>query len=104
MKKACLIACALLFVSIAAFAQTPSQAPLTHEALVTILGESAATGSCATPTVKAPFDAPPPAQALATCPGVTFQEQSCCRCSQTNDCFDCCICSGGSIFACARCA
>jgi hypothetical protein len=100
--KTALILCALLFVSIAGFAQTPGQAPLSHEALVTILGESAATGSCATQAVKAPFDAPPPAQPLATCTGGTAHENYCCQCSQTNDCMYCCLCAGGTIFSCAR--
>ena len=68
MKKACLIACALLFVSIAAFAQTPSQAPLSPEARAAILGEPAATGSCATQPAGIPFAATPAPKA-ATCSG-----------------------------------
>jgi hypothetical protein len=47
MKKASILACVLLFVSVAAFAQTPSHPPLTQEALAAILGLPAA-GSCAT--------------------------------------------------------
>src|SRR5262245_36154366 len=47
MKKASILACSLLFASIAAFAQTPqSQPPLTQEALAAILGLPAAS-SCA---------------------------------------------------------
>jgi hypothetical protein len=48
MKKASILACALLFVSVAAFAQTPQSHPaLTQEALAAILGQPAAS-SCAT--------------------------------------------------------
>jgi hypothetical protein len=47
MKKASMVACTLLFVSMAGFAQMPSQVPLTSEALAAILGEPAVTGSCA---------------------------------------------------------
>ena len=47
MKKLSIVACVLLFASAAAFAQTPSPAPLTSEALAAILGQPAA-GSCAT--------------------------------------------------------
>jgi hypothetical protein len=47
MKKASILACALLFAAVAAFAQAPpSQPPLTQEALAAILGLPAA-GSCA---------------------------------------------------------
>lgn len=44
MRKAWIIACTLLVVSVAGFAETPSPAPLTSEALAAILGEPA--GSC----------------------------------------------------------
>jgi hypothetical protein len=47
MKKEWILACVLLFVAVAAFAQTPSQHPLSREALAAILGLPA-TGSCAT--------------------------------------------------------
>ena len=60
MKKACIVACTLLFVSIAGFAQTPSRAPLTREALAAILGPSAVTGSCPTPQGKVLFAAKNP--------------------------------------------
>ena len=40
MKKAWMIACALFFLSAAAFAQTPSHEPLSSEALAAILGPS----------------------------------------------------------------
>jgi hypothetical protein len=50
MKKACIIiVCTMAFVSAAAFAQTPSVAPLTGEALAVILGEPAVTASCPSP-------------------------------------------------------
>jgi hypothetical protein len=47
MKKVSILACVLLFVAVAAFAQTSSQPPLSREALAAILGQPA-TGSCAT--------------------------------------------------------
>ncbi|HEX4959284.1 MAG TPA: hypothetical protein VF173_00500 [Thermoanaerobaculia bacterium] len=46
MKKV-ILACVLLFVAVAVFAQPPSQPPLTREALAAILGQPAAS-SCAT--------------------------------------------------------
>ena len=42
MKKAWVVAAVLLFVSAAGFAQKPSQAPLSSEALAAILGQPAA--------------------------------------------------------------
>jgi hypothetical protein len=48
MKNPWIFACVLLFVAVAAFAQTPSQPPLTQEALAAILGQPVA-GSCAIP-------------------------------------------------------
>ncbi len=48
MRNRWIVACTLLFVSVAASAQTPSQVPLTSQVLAAILGESVATGSCAT--------------------------------------------------------
>jgi hypothetical protein len=47
MKNAWIVACALLLVSAAGFAQVPSQAPLTSAALAAIFGPPPATGSCA---------------------------------------------------------
>jgi hypothetical protein len=47
MRKASILACSLLFVSMAGFGQTQSQAPLSQEALAAILGLPAAS-SCAT--------------------------------------------------------
>jgi hypothetical protein len=101
MKKTWIVACALLFVSVAGFAQAPSPAPLSPEARAAILGEPAATGSCATQPAGIPF-ATTPAPKAATCSG-PLHEYSCCMCSQTNDCFYCCICAGGSITLCSRC-
>jgi hypothetical protein len=40
MRKALLLACAVLFISSVCFAQTPGRAPLTEEALTAILGPS----------------------------------------------------------------
>jgi len=47
MKKAWFIAVAVLFVWVSASAQTPSQPPLTSEALAQILAQPGAAGSCA---------------------------------------------------------
>jgi hypothetical protein len=49
MKKVSILACVLLFVSVAAFAQTPSYPPLTQEALAAILGQPAASSCAAQP-------------------------------------------------------
>lgn len=100
MKKTWIVACALLFVSVAGFAQTPSQAPLSPEARAAILGEPAATGSCATQPAETPF-AMTPAPKAATCSG-TFQQYHCCLCNQSHGCFDCCICAGGTFLLCER--
>jgi hypothetical protein len=54
-KKTWFIAGALLLVSFAGFAQAPSRAPLTREALAMILGQPAA--SCATRPAKAALPA-----------------------------------------------
>lgn len=48
MKTAWIVACALLFVSAAGFADGPAPVPLTDEALAAILGEPVAGSSCAT--------------------------------------------------------
>jgi hypothetical protein len=51
MKKASILACSLLFISVAAFAQTPqSHPPLTQEALAAILGLPAASSCAAQPS------------------------------------------------------
>lgn len=48
MKKATILMCALLFVSITGVAQTPGPVLLSEEVLAMILGESAAGAACAT--------------------------------------------------------
>ncbi|HWM91479.1 MAG TPA: hypothetical protein VN493_12005 [Thermoanaerobaculia bacterium] len=82
MRKACVVAFALLFVSVAGFAQTPKQVPLTREALATILGSPAGTGSCApqqqSRVLFAAEKRPPTAMAL---------------CDATANCW-----SGGTVF------
>jgi len=57
MKKAWIAACALLFVSAAVFAETPTQPPLTSEVLAAILSEPGAPGSCDTQQSGAVFAA-----------------------------------------------
>lgn len=46
MKKVSILACVFLCASAASFAQTPSQPPLTREALAAILGGPPVSGSC----------------------------------------------------------
>jgi hypothetical protein len=46
MRKASLLACAVLFIASVSFAQTPSRVPLTEEALAAILGPVTAAASC----------------------------------------------------------
>ncbi|HJX26742.1 MAG TPA: hypothetical protein VJ885_02430 [Thermoanaerobaculia bacterium] len=48
MKKALILACTFLFVSVAGSAQTPGAALLSEEVLAMILGEPAAGAACAT--------------------------------------------------------
>ena len=71
MEKVWIAACALLFVSIAGLAQTPSptSTSLSSEALTMILGESAPTGLCAPKQDEALFVAQRPrnAQEKAAC-------------------------------------
>jgi hypothetical protein len=37
----------------------------------------------------------------ACCPDGTLRQEACCQCQQTNDCFACCRCQGGTIGYCA---
>jgi hypothetical protein len=54
MRRALILGCAVLFVSIAGLAQTPSPAPLSQEALSAILGQPAVTGEQASPQTEEP--------------------------------------------------
>ena len=47
MKNAWILACTLLLVSVAGFAQAPSEAPLTGEAIAAILGGQPSASGCA---------------------------------------------------------
>jgi hypothetical protein len=49
MKKTWIVACTLLFVSVAGFADSPSPGPVSDEVLAAILGEPLAGTSCPTP-------------------------------------------------------
>lgn len=64
MKNAWIVACALLFVSVAGFAETPSQARLSDEALAAILSPAAGTGSCPAPQNGVLFAAKGPSNGL----------------------------------------
>src|SRR5215203_3006562 len=126
MKKAWIAACALLFVSAAVFAETPTQPPLTSEVLAAILSEPGAPGSCDTQQSGAVFAArrsgiSPKAKvgrvtcvtnsvattilctpACPTCNTGTIQERRCCQCDLTGDCMSCCRCDGGTLFQCSE--
>ncbi len=152
MKKASILTCSLLLVAIAGFGQTPSQPPLTKEALAAILGLPAAS-SCATPqgglhhlakrpailtgkalctatatcqygstvscssnvnaancmAVNANCSAGEPGHVTcdghttscpACCTGAGIQFQ-CCVCAQTESCWSCCRCDGGTPTGCS---
>jgi len=60
MRKASLLACALLFLSVAGFAQTPGGPALTEEELAAILGQPAAAGSCGSQQADMAFAAKGP--------------------------------------------
>lgn len=154
MKKTWIVACSLLFVALAGFAQTPSPSqasalpPLTPQALAAILGQPApatggcaaqqnavlkaavqrqgsgekalcnATASCGSYSISCSGNLSSSSCSAAdrncsagerghvTCDGVTtycdcpcggtVQEQMCCTCDVTGDCFACCRCAGGS--------
>lgn len=64
MKNALIVACALLFISVAGFAETPSQARLSDEALAAIVGSPSGTGSCPTPQTEVLFAAKKPRNGL----------------------------------------
>src|SRR5690348_14611746 len=49
-KRTWIIACTLLFVSVAGIADSPSPAPVSNAALAAILGETEADRSCQTPS------------------------------------------------------
>ena len=36
------------------------------------------------------------------CTGGTIQQNACCRCDATGDCFQCCRCAGGGLFQCSE--
>jgi hypothetical protein len=54
MRRVLIVGCAVLFVSIAGLAQTPSPAPLSPEVLAAILGEPAVAGEPTSPQTAAP--------------------------------------------------
>ena len=91
MRKALIVGCAILFVSIAGLAQTPSPAPLSQEALAAILGQpdavagqptSPQTGEPALTAAKHPL----PVKATCTAKCVFSGTVSCTAssCSATN--------------------
>jgi hypothetical protein len=114
MKNALIVACALLFVSVAGSAQTSSKAQLTTGALAWFLGQPEVTG-CATQQSSLLLTAKPLSissgsveqlRSTAAEPVVLLSSwqdsktgracNSCCQCSQTGDCIQCCLCNGFS--------
>jgi hypothetical protein len=78
MRRVLIVGCAVLFVSIAGLAQTPSPAPLSQEALAAILGQPAIAGEHTSPQTEEPVLAaakrplPLKSACIAHCPfGVT---------------------------------
>jgi len=123
MKRAWIVAVALVVVSTAGFAQSPSPAPLSREALAAILGppgsnlKSActATAQCASGTVSCSGnsncstqdrDCAVPTSGKVTCDGVTTWCSTACsvcdECAATGDCVKCCQCQGFPFLFCSR--
>jgi len=93
MNRVWIIALVCALVSVAGFAQAPSQ-PLSEEALAAILGDSA--GSCATQpeAFSAPIE-------KSHCAGLPTYQFHCCRCDEGGACEPCCVCNTGqSLSAC----
>ena len=120
MKKIWIVAFVCTLVSVAGFAQTPSQS-LSKEALATILGHlSPVPSSCATQPTRQVFAASIPSiglealssatvdyasgavtTATSSCDGLIGQAYACCMCNQSYDCVYCCRCAGHTYSACA---
>jgi hypothetical protein len=98
MKRVWIIALVCVLVSVAGFAQAPSQ-PLTEEAVAAILGDSSLVpGSCATQSAGVLFAATTVDCYSAYPPG---RARSCCICEQEGDCVHCCRCeTGATLTAC----
>ncbi len=86
-----IVACACLFVSVAGFAQAPSPAPLTKEALAAILGPSAVAGSCSTQPSRVLFAAKSPRTGLekALCMATASCESGTVSCEGNNSVTSC---------------
>jgi hypothetical protein len=133
MKNALIVACALLFASVAGSAQPSSEAHLARGSLAWFLGQHEATASCATQQSRLLLTAEPQSfrpQALCTAtadsasgtvgqlPSTAVQPvvllppkqdsetgrvcNACCQCTQTGDCFECCLCDGHSRSYCLQ--
>jgi hypothetical protein len=94
MKKTWILACACALVSVAGFAQAPSQPPLPKEALAAILAPAAVPGSCATQPGQQPLAAAS-AQIGALAPLGDTIAHACMQCDLTGDCVYCCRCRTG---------
>jgi len=70
MKKASLVACVLLLVAAAGFAEVPGSTALSSQALAAILGQSVAGGSCVAQPGGMFLATPPPQHTSATCTAV----------------------------------
>jgi len=91
MKRVWILALMCALVSVAGFAQAPSQ-PLTEEAVAAILGDSSVVpASCDTQPGEVLF-----AATVVDCSTVSpGRARSCCFCEQDGDCAHCCRCERG---------
>lgn len=98
MKKIWIVAFALLFVSLAGFAQTPSPTPLSAEALAAILGDTDAGGACPLPQHGRLFA---PAPTKSSCSATAACESGSVMCTGNPTCTgvdrDCSILERGHV-------
>jgi hypothetical protein len=106
MRKVLIVGCAALFISIAGLAQTaqtPSPAPLSQEALATILGQPAVTGEQTLPQTEELFlaAAKSPLPLKATC--VSCTGGSCSAVNGTSCSSRGKVTCGGTTHTCSNC-
>ena len=85
MRNAWIFACTALFLSAAAFAETPG-APPTFEALIASLGQPATGGACATETSGVVFASNRPTPTAVCTAGATCYDGSTVSCSGGGTC------------------
>jgi len=99
MRRVLIVGCAVLFVSIAGLAQTPSPAPLSQEALAAILGQPAVTGEPTSPQTEAAAKRPLPVKSTCTATCVDGFHVTCSG-SGTCTAVDGTTCSAGGYVVC----